>query len=203
VVESAHPGLRERKNARTRDSITRAACELILERGWQGATIALIAARADVSPRTVHTWFHSKDDIIFRGVDEPLGRLEDVLAAGTGDTLDRVHQWLAGEVAHVHDDDDFGLLRRRAVQSDAYLRSLATERLATTEQAVVRAIARDTGTPADSPAAQALGTAVMRLLLGLKRPDGGEPSGDDPRLVEGLAMLRGALDALRAHHARD
>jgi hypothetical protein len=43
----------------------------------------------------------------------------------------------------------------------------------------------------------------MRLLLGLKRPDGGESRGDDPRLVEGLAMLRGAIDALRAHRARD
>ena len=50
-------GLRERKNARTREAITRAACELILERGFEGATIAQIAERADVAPRTVHTWF--------------------------------------------------------------------------------------------------------------------------------------------------
>jgi len=47
----AGTGLRERKNARTREAIIRAACELILERGFEGATVAQIAERADVAPR--------------------------------------------------------------------------------------------------------------------------------------------------------
>ena len=57
-------GLRERKNARTREAITRAALELTLELGFERATIAQIAERADVSPRTVHQWFRSKEEIL-------------------------------------------------------------------------------------------------------------------------------------------
>ena len=44
------PGLRERKNARTRDAIERAAAELALEQGFDHTTVDQIADRAEVAP---------------------------------------------------------------------------------------------------------------------------------------------------------
>ena len=81
-VTAADTGRRERKNQQTRAAITRAALELTLERGYDRATIAEIAERADVSARTVHTWFRSKDEILLGELDEPLERLEAAMSDG-------------------------------------------------------------------------------------------------------------------------
>ena len=77
-------GLRERKNERTRAAITRATLELTLERGFEGATIAQIAERADVSPRTIHTWFSSKEEIVLGRSSENVDRLAHALEQGDG-----------------------------------------------------------------------------------------------------------------------
>ena len=58
---------RERKTLRTRREIVRAAAELVLEDGYERATIARIAERADLAPRTVTTRFPSKEAIFFEG----------------------------------------------------------------------------------------------------------------------------------------
>jgi len=44
--------LRERKRVRTRQALIDAAAELFARRGYEGTTIADIAAAADVSTRT-------------------------------------------------------------------------------------------------------------------------------------------------------
>src|SRR4051794_22373309 len=59
------PGLRERKNARTREAIERAALELALEQGYDATTVDEIAARAEVAPRTVYVRYATKDAIVF------------------------------------------------------------------------------------------------------------------------------------------
>ena len=70
---TAPPGLRERKNARTREAIERAAYELTLEQGYERTTVAEIAERADVAPRTVFTRYPTKDAIIFGRSDASPG----------------------------------------------------------------------------------------------------------------------------------
>ncbi len=62
---SSPPGLRERKKAKTRDTIVRVALGLFAEQGYGQTTIAQIAEGADVSPRTVSTYFPAKEDIVF------------------------------------------------------------------------------------------------------------------------------------------
>jgi AcrR family transcriptional regulator len=61
--------LRERKRVRTRQALIDAAAELFERRGYDGTTIADIAAAADVSTRTFFSYFASKDEVLFPDAD--------------------------------------------------------------------------------------------------------------------------------------
>jgi AcrR family transcriptional regulator len=61
--------LRERKRVRTRQALIDAAADLFEQRGYDGTTIADIAAAAGVSTRTFFSYFASKDDVLFPDAD--------------------------------------------------------------------------------------------------------------------------------------
>src|SRR5215218_3583552 len=58
---------RARKKARTRTLIRETAQRLFAERGFEGVTIADIAAAADVAVQTVFNHFPTKEDLFFDG----------------------------------------------------------------------------------------------------------------------------------------
>jgi AcrR family transcriptional regulator len=64
------PGLRERKKAATRMALSRAAMQLAVEHGVDGVTAEAIAAAAEVSPRTFHNYFASKEEAIIAAFRE-------------------------------------------------------------------------------------------------------------------------------------
>lgn len=70
--------LRTRKKNRIRSNILFVAKELFAERGYQAVTVAEIADKADVSVKTLFTYFRSKEDLAFQ--DELL-LCEDLLSA--------------------------------------------------------------------------------------------------------------------------
>lgn len=60
-MQTATPGLRERKRLATRRRIADAALELTLSRGLEGATIEAISGQAGISARTFFNYFESKE----------------------------------------------------------------------------------------------------------------------------------------------
>ncbi|MFD0582588.1 helix-turn-helix domain-containing protein [Dactylosporangium darangshiense] len=69
-------GLRERKKRETRRLISDVATMLFVERGFDAVTVAEIAARAGVAPKTVFNYFPRKEDLF-------LDRLEELSAMVT------------------------------------------------------------------------------------------------------------------------
>lgn len=61
--------LRERKRVRTRQALMDAAVELFEREGYEEATVADIAARAEVGTRTFFSYFSSKEELLFPDID--------------------------------------------------------------------------------------------------------------------------------------
>lgn len=57
--------LRERKRARTRQTIINAAADLFERRGYEGTTIADIADAAEIGTRTFFSYFAGKEELLF------------------------------------------------------------------------------------------------------------------------------------------
>ncbi|MGW8766472.1 TetR/AcrR family transcriptional regulator [Streptomyces sp. NPDC055815] len=57
-------GLRERKKARTRQALSDAAIALFLEKGFDGVSVAEVAAAAEVSKPTLFRYFPAKEDLV-------------------------------------------------------------------------------------------------------------------------------------------
>jgi AcrR family transcriptional regulator len=198
-MSDQRPGLRERKNERTQRAIIEATLRLTLEQGFEATTVAAIAEQADVASRTVFSWFSCKDDIVLGGLGEDVERLQEALASGDGDVVDRIEAWLDAEGRFVRDVGELRRLRYRAVTSDPYLRSRARALWEGAEDAIAAALARDLEQPADAIGPRAFAAAVMGVLVGLRQlsltePD---PSAAAEQLEAGLAFLRGGVTALR------
>jgi len=157
-------GLRERKKRRTRATITRVALELFARDGFSATTLAAIADGAEVSPRTVSTYFRSKEGIVFGLYDAAIERLRERLAARQpgASVLDVVSEWAREEVpdevpAHTVDDAELARLRQAAIARDAELWALERRRVRPLADMVTAAFAEELGCPADSLVARLLG----------------------------------------------
>lgn len=187
------PGLRERKNRRTQQSIVRAAAELTLELGYAGATIPKIAERADVAPRTVSTWFPAKDDILFGTIDLQIARGIDHLRDDDGDLVDRLVIWFADEAGRDRPDAEIAHLLAAAIQHDGALRAEWRRRTERIEREIVDRVARDTGTARDAMGPVLVAGAAMAFILKL-----GSLSTADLEAAGGDRVVQTGLDFLRA-----
>lgn len=85
-----------RPRVSSRETIAEAACELFLESGYEGTSIAGIAQRAGVSRSSFFNYFSSKSDVLWSGFDERLDHAVDALAApGAGSDSARIEAVLA------------------------------------------------------------------------------------------------------------
>lgn len=174
-------GLRERKKERTRATITRAALELFARDGFAATTVSDIAAAADVSPRTVFTYFAAKESIVFSeyrpSIDRLAGRLADRQPGET--VVDALRGWLVGEEftqqeptrilvrGRSAEEVDFARLRERAIANDPDLWALQRRETRELERIIAEAVAGELRVAPDSLAAKVAGAATAAALLEL------------------------------------
>ncbi|MGH2905596.1 MAG: TetR/AcrR family transcriptional regulator [Solirubrobacterales bacterium] len=78
-------GLRERRRARTFESILGGAREVFLERGYDATSLLDIARRADISAGTVRNYFGNKDAVFAALIDAEQKLLIERLATAAGE----------------------------------------------------------------------------------------------------------------------
>jgi AcrR family transcriptional regulator len=198
-VQETELGRRERKSLRTRRQIVRAAAELVLEDGYERATITRIAERADLATRTVTTRFPTKEAIFFEGVEEAIERVEHFLTAGEGDVVDRLRAWI-GEMARAADleaeDLELRGLRSRAIAHDPDLRARFAQHFDRAHRAVAEAVAADIGGSPEAAGPQMIAAATIAMLRVVERLSAEQAAVGLAELERGFDVLRGALGAL-------
>ncbi len=146
---------RERRKLRTREAIQNAAFELFAERGYRETTIAAIAERADVAPRTVTVHFPTKEELLFDF--EPFGLeslTERLRSRQPGETaLEALREWMATTMTTVEYvngqlDEKFWqrrALRARVIRAEPELRGRARAGYYEFERVLAEAIGDDLG----------------------------------------------------------
>jgi AcrR family transcriptional regulator len=193
-------GLRERKKAQTRKAISSAVMLLALDRGLEAVTVDDIAVAANVSVRTFHNYFGSKEEALIaswrsefevhleelraRPADEPiLVSLECVLAGIAARTVDHPLDLLTQS----------DLLWTSAIM--AHSRSVLLNEVT---RMVTDAVAARTGTDASTDiyprlvTAAAITAAVTAFEFAATCSPGEQ--GPEHYIHESFALLRGGLE---------
>jgi AcrR family transcriptional regulator len=199
----ARSGLRERKKQQTRETIARAALELFAERGYDETTLAEIADAAQVSPRTIFSYFESKEDILLCdevGFLENLKQKLDGRPAGTT-TVDAIREFLSGiEVA-----DEDAKLRKQLISAHPELQVKLRGRHAQLEPLLAESVARDLGAEPGDLRALLIAASMTAAFTSvrdrfLEAESGGEPLTHEQGMAildQVLDFLRGGLEAIR------
>ena len=171
-AETEREGLRERKKRQTRDTIIRTALELFDRQGFAATTIPEIAEAANVSPRTVSTYFQAKEDLVFPDSSQMFDRLEAKLAARgpQGTTADTLRTWFAEELPRL--ETEHAALARRVIQSDEHLIGYFARYRLRGEEIIARSIAEDLSADPDElepRLASAATLAIFGVLDSLKK----------------------------------
>jgi AcrR family transcriptional regulator len=164
VTDVTGVGLRERKKARTRLAIERAALELFAERGFAETTVEEIAAVCEISPRTFFRYFATKDDALYADSDRRLAALVDEirLRLTWQPPFAAVRDAILNVVDDYQGDRQSAELHTRVLARNvgAFTRSL--DRQHVWEEAIFAALTESPRTPAEAGA----GIVDLRLVAG-------------------------------------
>jgi AcrR family transcriptional regulator len=194
TAESVEPGLRERKRARTRETIARCALALFDRQGFAHTTIPQIAEAADVSPRTVSAYFPHKEELVF---PDGAAQSED-LAARLRDrqpgesAVDAMLAWFRSLMHELAGREEERRIMRRVIDADDGLRAYEQRFVLRAQEALADAFARDLGVPRGELEPRMAAAATMTIFTLL-----GEDLEDDPAAVldpeEALQVIQRAL----------
>jgi AcrR family transcriptional regulator len=192
------PGLRERKKQRTRETIARVALELFEERGYHATTLADIAEAADVSTRTIFSYYPSKEDILFAefpALKAAFARALDERPGGK-DALETVRDFMLS-AAHLEKGPLHGR-REQIIESDETLRSHKRARLAQIEELVAAAVARDLDAGEDDLRPRLVAASLVAAVAVFDRGAGQASAPEEiAAIVDALiSFLRGGVHAL-------
>lgn len=162
-------GLRERKKAQTRLSISQVATRLFIERGFDRVTVAEVAEAAEVSVNTVFNYFATKEDLFLDRADEVEdGPSQIVRERRPGesviDALERgFHQAIVTGVGQFRFD---GMkLFLKTIMNSPSLTARALAVLEQTERRLASTLASETGSRASDSAPR----AIAAMVVGIER----------------------------------
>jgi AcrR family transcriptional regulator len=193
-------GLRERKKLRTRQAIVDAAFELFAERGFERTTIADIAERAEIAPRTFFSYFPSKDDVVFHDFEEKHAKIASWLREREPGTnaIDALRTGIAGtlgepESEHLREKQ----LRRRLVRENDSLAAHNEHLRGQFADLLADAVAEDLGdAPGDLRPRLVASAAVATMSMLEDQAD--DDVDQSAEMIESLLVfLRGGLAALQ------
>ena len=198
--------LRERKRRRTHETIVRVAAELFTEQGYHATTLIQIADAAEISPSTLHSYFPTKQDIVFSdylAIRESLRR--HIIDRSGGETLrDALLRWISEDLQdRLATTSAPVLLQRRAiVENDEFLLAADRYRYSLLEDVFVEAFASELGettTDLRSRLLAAVATTGLRTIFQWWYPQLAEQAYDAAELpkLEGTYLI-GLLDAAQA-----
>jgi AcrR family transcriptional regulator len=190
-------GLRERKKQQTYEKIARAALELFTERGYDETTLADIAEAADVSPRTIFSYYESKEDILF--CDE--GQFMDALKQKLDErpdgitTVDAIRQFLLS----IEPPDELAQLRKKVIGATPALEMRMRAQDAQLEPMLVESIARDLDAGPDDLRPLLIAASTTAAFMSVRdRFFEAEVSGEPVSHERGMAILDQVLEFTRA-----
>ncbi len=164
--EAREIGLRERKKQQTREVIARVALERFDRQGFAHTTIPEIAEAADVSPRTVSSYFPAKEDLAFPDTAETFARLKERFAARTAGetTAEALRAWIAGESERWEEQGERAEMQRRVIAATPCLQAYSKRFIAEGESLVAQAIAEDLGGSPDDLEARMASAATLAIF---------------------------------------
>lgn len=198
--------LRERKKQKTRETIARVALDLFAKNGYQRTTIAQIAEAADVSPRTVSTYFPAKEAIVFDLNGDMKERLAETLRGRPAgeNTMEALRTWILSERKFWKANEEQLTCQRQVIEGNDGLIAYERAQIHEFEVLLVEALAVDLETDPDDlepRMAASAAVAVFDLLSAEKRP---ESMAEMPPVEEqmkifdqALTFVVGGVNALR------
>jgi AcrR family transcriptional regulator len=174
-----------RPRASSRASISDAACELFLERGFEATSVSDIAQRAGVSRSSFFNYFPSKDAIIWSALDERIDALAvDLRSGDLGSALTAFGDGLTPDTLAL------ALTNAAAMGLEAELDRAAALRAAAIATSVAHALSsRGMGTVDAAVAGAAHGGAVIAAIRAWAAAGAGRTTLEAPLAV---ALARAA-----------
>lgn len=159
------PTLRERRRLSTRRDITRAALDLVLERGLADVTVDDIAEAAGISPRTFFNYFPSKKSAVVAGPDPlPDDAVEEFVADRETPVLDGLRKLLGTLDVSSAEQRELISRTRQVITTYPELVPVVHERVMEFEGTLATVVARRLGAE-DGDARPAVATAVCGALM--------------------------------------
>lgn len=191
-------GLRERKKEQTRAALVEAAARLFAAKGYEGTTVADIAAAADVSTRTFFSYFRAKEDVLFAGTDQRLQAIAHALGTVPADNPLEAMQRIVEQVLAAS-DDLAGPDRLAVMLAKPELQAQALQRLLAAQRLIADWLHRSYPARLDEILARAtagalVGALVGTVLAGIERGDAPQALRDEigrclTLLADGLGTL--------------
>lgn len=189
--------LRERGKARRRGAIELSALRLFAEQGYDATTVAQIAEDAEVSLRTVWTYFPTKLDLVHSRAEQAALRL----AAALDDrppgpsVLDTIVEWMRNDP--IFTDGETLPMYAAMFAKNPDIRAAHGGQFPAAESALTRALAQELDADPDSTSVRTARGAIWGVLTEYVR---GSESAEGPvseaDTHASLAFLRAGLAAL-------